>query len=42
MSTVLRSDVAIKVSIEIMNAFVEMRRIVTSHASLFQRFDYVE
>jgi len=42
LSTVLRSNVAIKVSIEIMNAFVEMRRIVSSHASLFQRLDYLE
>ncbi|QQU05275.1 ORF6N domain-containing protein [Myroides odoratus] len=42
LSAVLRSDVAIKVSIEIMNAFVEMRRIVSSHASLFQRLDYIE
>lgn len=42
LSAVLRSDVAIKVSIEIMNAFVEMRRIVSSHASLFQRLDLLE
>lgn len=42
LSTVLRSDVAIKVSIEIMNAFVETRRIVSSHTSLFQRLDYLE
>lgn len=42
LSAVLRSDVAIKVSIEIINAFVEMRRIVSNHASLFQRLDYIE
>lgn len=42
LSAVLRSDVAIKVSIEIINAFVEMRRIVSSHTSLFQRLDYIE
>jgi len=42
LSAVLRSDVAIKVSIEIINAFVEMRRIVSSHTSLFQRLYYIE
>lgn len=42
LSAVLRSDVAIKVSIEIINAFVEMRRMVSNHASLFQRLDYIE
>lgn len=42
LSAVLRSDIAIKVSIEIMNAFVEMRKTVLSHAALFQRLDKVE
>lgn len=42
LSAVLRSDMAIKVSIEIINAFVEMRRMVSNHASLFQRLDYIE
>src|SRR5690554_137013 len=42
LSAVLRSDIAVKVSIEIMNAFVEMRRIVSSNASLFQRLDNIE
>ncbi|WP_445482717.1 ORF6N domain-containing protein [Myroides odoratus] len=42
LSAVLRSNVAIKVSIKIMNAFVEMRRIVSCHASLFQRLDHIE
>ncbi|WP_430611836.1 ORF6N domain-containing protein [Flavobacterium sp. JP2137] len=42
LSAVLRSDVAIKVSIEIMNAFVEMRRILISNVSLFQRLDKIE
>ncbi|MBW3519222.1 ORF6N domain-containing protein [Flavobacterium sp. NKUCC04_CG] len=41
-SAVLRSDVAIKVSIEIMNAFVDMRKILISNASLFQRLDKME
>lgn len=42
LSAVLRSDIAVKVSIEIINAFVEMRRIVSSNASLFQRLDSIE
>ena len=42
LSAVLRSEIAIKVSIEIMNAFVEMRRMLISNASLFHRLDKIE
>lgn len=42
LASVLRSDVAVKVSIEIMNAFVEMRRMLISNASLFDRLDNIE
>lgn len=42
LSAVLRSEVAVKVSIEIMDAFVEMRRMLVSNASLFHRLDKVE
>lgn len=42
LSAVLRSETAIKVSIQIMKAFVEMRKFITSNASLFQRLDRVE
>lgn len=42
LSAVLRSDVAVKVSIEIMNAFVEMRKVLVGNAGLFHRFDKVE
>ncbi|MBN9312825.1 MAG: DNA-binding protein [Chryseobacterium sp. 39-10] len=42
LSAVLRSDVAVKVSIEIMDAFVEMRRMLISNASLFDRLDNIE
>lgn len=42
LSAVLRSEVAVKVSIEIMNAFVEMRRMLISNASLFHRLDKIE
>lgn len=42
LASVLRSTVAIKVSIEIMNAFVEMRKMLISNASLFHRLDNIE
>ena len=42
LASVLRSTVAIKVSIEIMNAFVEMRRMLMSNASLFHRLYKIE
>jgi len=42
LSAVLRSDTAIRVSIEIMNAFVEMRKLIGSHSGLLQRIDRVE
>jgi hypothetical protein len=42
LSAVLRSDIAIKISIQIMNAFVEMRKFITNNAGLFQRLDKVE
>lgn len=42
LSAVLRSEVAVRVSIEIMNAFVEMRRMLISNASLFHRLDKIE
>lgn len=42
LSALLRSDVAVKVSIEIMNAFVEMRKMLMHNASLFSRLDKIE
>lgn len=42
LSGVLRSKVAIKVSIQIMSAFVAMRKIISSNSIIFQRFDDVE
>lgn len=42
LSAVLRSDVAIKVSIQIINAFVEMRKLIASHSGLLQRMDGIE
>jgi hypothetical protein len=42
LSSVLRSETAIKVSITIINAFVEMRRFLVNNASVFQRLDNIE
>ncbi len=42
LSAVLRSDIAINVSIRIMEAFVEMRKILSAHSSLMQRMDRFE
>src|SRR5690606_38605104 len=41
-SAILRSDIAVKVSVDIMEAFVEMRRMLTSNASLYHRLDKIE
>ena len=41
-SAILRSDIALKVSVEIMEAFVEMRKMLISNASLFHRLDKIE
>jgi ORF6N domain-containing protein len=42
LSAVLRSKTAIKVSIQIMDAFVNMRRFIVNNALIFQRLDKVE
>jgi hypothetical protein len=42
LSAILRSNVAVKISIQIMNAFVEMRKFVLKNAELFQRLEKVE
>jgi len=42
LSAVLRSEIAVTVSIEIMNAFVEMRKLLIGNAALFSRMDKVE
>lgn len=39
---VLRSDTAIKMNIQIINAFVAMRRFITTNAHIFQRLDTLE
>ena len=42
LSSVLRSETAIKVSILIIDAFVEMRRFLFENANLFNRLDNIE
>ncbi|MCC5826894.1 ORF6N domain-containing protein [Alkalimonas sp.] len=42
LSAVLRSDIAIQVSIQIMQAFVQMRSFLLNNAALFERLGQVE
>jgi hypothetical protein len=42
LSSVLKSQTAIEVSIKIMNAFVEMRKFILTNAQVFQRLDNLE
>ena len=42
LSAVLKSDVAVEVSIKIMNSFVEMRNFLLSNREMFDRLDRVE
>lgn len=42
LSGVLRSDFAVRISIQIINAFVAMRRFIASNAQVFQRLDNIE
>jgi hypothetical protein len=42
LSAVLKSETAVKISIQIMNAFVGMRKVLNQNAGLFQRLDKIE
>lgn len=42
LSAVLHSDIAVKVSIQIIDAFVEMRKLIGTHSGLLQRMDSIE
>ena len=42
LSAVLKSETAIKASIQIMTVFVKMRHFLTANAQLFQRLDFIE
>ena len=42
LSAVLRSEIAVKMSIKIIKAFIEMRKFIQTNGQLFQRLDRVE
>jgi hypothetical protein len=42
LSAVLKSETAVKISVQIINAFVAMRRFIASNAQIFQRLDTLE
>ena len=42
LASILKSETAVKVSIQIMNAFVQMRHFISANGSLFARLDTVE
>lgn len=42
LSSVLKSDYAIEISIKIIDAFVAMRRYITANAGIFQRLEAIE
>ncbi|MFH1066206.1 MAG: ORF6N domain-containing protein [Nanoarchaeota archaeon] len=42
LSGILKSDIAVKISIQIINAFVAMRHFISANAIVFQRLDVVE
>ena len=42
LSSVLKSKTAIRISIKIMKAFIEMRKFIQSNIQLFQRLDVIE
>ena len=42
LSSVLNSDIAIQISIKIMDAFVSMRRFISQNAEIFSRFERIE
>jgi hypothetical protein len=42
LSAVLKSDIAIEVSIKIIESFVSMRKIISSNSLMFERFERIE
>lgn len=42
LSAVLQSDLAIEISVQIIKAFVEMRKLIANHSGLLQRMDGIE
>ena len=42
LSAILKSDIAIQISIEIINTFVNMRKFINNNSNLFQRLELLE
>ena len=42
LATVLHSEIAVDISIQIMDAFVEMRKLIANNATIFQRLGNIE
>ncbi len=42
LSAILRSEIAVKISIQIIKAFVEMKKIISANAILLQRIEKIE
>lgn len=42
LSAVLKSDIAIEISIKIIESFISMRKLITSNISMYDRFERVE
>ncbi len=42
LSAILKSDTAVKVSVQIMQAFVEMKKFIANNANIFYRLDTIE
>ena len=42
LSSVLKSKIATKISINIFRAFVNMRKVISQNALIFQKFEYIE
>jgi len=42
LSSVLKSDIAIKISIKIIESFVNMRKVISSNTLMYQRFEIIE
>lgn len=42
LSAILKSNIAVKVSIQIINAFIAMRKFLTANAQIFKRLDNIE
>lgn len=42
LSAIIKSEIAIKMSIQIINAFVNMRKFLSENAQIFKRMDNLE